>query len=86
MFHGWALAKGVRPVELPPPDFLDLVHHYLLLSVDEKEHARLNRTLIGAGEAAPEIDERAGFAPPSWWRGDDYATKSGIAAKLTLRR
>lgn len=36
--------------------------------------------------APPAIDERAGFAPPSWWKGDDYASRSGQLAAFALRR
>lgn len=32
------------------------------------------------------VDKQAGFAPPAWWRGDDYASRSGIAAMMTLKR
>jgi hypothetical protein len=32
------------------------------------------------------VDERTGIVPPSWWRGDDYASASGQLAALTLRR
>lgn len=72
------------------PEFLDLTHHYVLLGAKAENHDQINQVLlgpprIGPGRTSP-VDERAGFTPPAWWKGDDYASRSGIAAALTLRR
>lgn len=54
----------------------------------------VNRVLIGPlriagpgedGKPPSVIDEQAGFAPPSWWRGDLYASRSGMAAAISMR-
>lgn len=72
-------------VELRPPGFLDLVHHYLLLVSDPEQHDRLNRELIGSLASTGRVDPVAGFAPPSWWRGDEYASRSGVVAAVSMR-
>ena len=61
----------------------------MLLQTKPESHAGLHQQFTGpvGGDRAPaRVDEQAGFAPPSWWRGDDYASRSGIAAAATLRR
>lgn len=85
VFDGWALAHGIDVAQLNPARFFDVVHHYILLVTDPKEHAKLNRQFVGASTAVPVIDKQAGFAPPSWWKGDDYASRSGIAARVTMK-
>lgn len=69
-------------------EFLDLAHRYALLNTEPENHARLNSSLIGRPrvDRPTLVDERAGFVPPSWWRGDDYASRSGVLAAATLTR
>lgn len=63
------------------------MHHYILLNSDPEEHNKINRQLIGNFTTRErKIDERAGFAPPSWWKGDDFASHSGLAAAVSLKR
>lgn len=69
-------------------EFLDMTHRHMLMCTRSEDHDKLNKMLIGrpsVGRPA-EVDARAGFAPPSWWRGDEYASKSGIYAAFTLKR
>lgn len=70
------------------PEFLDMVHRHALLISRPEDHDKINKMFIGRLTAGrpPEIDARAGFAPPSWWRGDEYASKSGIYAAFALKR
>lgn len=71
------------------PEFLDLSHRYVLLHTEKDEdRERLNRILIGPPRVhgASLVDERAGFVPPAWWRGDEYASRSSVAAMMTLKR
>lgn len=70
------------------PEFLDLTHRYTLMCSDPENHERINQRLTGPLTTDPPrpVDERAGFAPPSWWKGDDYASRSGQLAALALRR
>jgi hypothetical protein len=72
------------------PEFLDMAHRYLLLVLQDKPEAQtqVNRELLGPPRVnrPTVIDERAGFVPPAWWKGDAYASRSGIAAAFTLRR
>lgn len=84
-FDGWALAQGIDFASLNPARFLDLVHHYMLSITKPEDHANLNRQLIGASTAVPVTDKTAGFAPPSWWKGDDYASKSALAARVSMK-
>jgi len=60
----------------------------VLLVTDPKEHDKINESLTGPSriDHVTQVDEKAGFTPPSWWRGDDYASRSGIMATATLRR
>jgi len=64
------------------------VHHYVLLVTKPEEHDKFNRELIGPRQSGlvTQVDPLAGFVPPSWWRGDEYASNSGIMAGATLRR
>lgn len=73
---------------MTPAEFLDVVHHYLLLISDPKKHEAMNRDLIGPPriERPTLVDDVAGFVPPAWWRGDEYAANSGRVAAVTLRR
>jgi len=32
------------------------------------------------------VDPVAGFVPPAWWRGDEYASRSTQLARATLTR
>lgn len=73
------------------PEFLDLAHrHALLLAEDEEAQERINRVLLGpprmGGNKTSPVDEQAGFVPPPWWRGDEYASRSSVAAMMTLKR
>lgn len=71
-----------------PAEFLDLVHRYVLIISKPEEHDKINASLTGPlnkGGAA-QVDEQAGFIPPSWWKGDEYASRSGMLAAATLRR
>jgi flavin-dependent dehydrogenase len=60
----------------------------MLLLAKAEDHDRLNMTLIGPPkiDRPSLIDERAGFVPPPWWKGDDYASRSGMTAMMTLKR
>jgi len=57
-----------------------------MLTPDDKRE-QLARDLIGPprSEYTTVVDERTGIVPPSWWRGDDYASRSGVAAMMTLK-
>lgn len=70
------------------PEFLDLTHRYVLLVTDEDRHAQLNQSLIGPPRITrpSTVDPKVGFTPPSWWRGDEYASRNAVAAMSTLRR
>jgi hypothetical protein len=71
------------------PEFLDLAHRYALLITDEAaDRERLNRMLLGPPRirGTSLVDERAGFVPPAWWRGDEYASRSSLAAMMSLKR
>lgn len=71
------------------PEFLDLAHRYALLIADKPEdRERLNQVLLGPPRirGVSLIDERAGFVPPAWWKGDAYASRSSLAAMMTLKR
>jgi hypothetical protein len=74
-------------MELTPPRFLDLVHHYILTITDSERHNELNASLIGPSRInrPSVIDEQAGFVPPAWWKGDDYASRSGMTAMMSLK-
>jgi hypothetical protein len=73
------------------PEFLDLTHRYALLAAEDDEgRERINRVLLGpprlgGGKTSP-VDEQAGFVPPAWWKGDEYASRSSVAAMMTLKR
>ena len=64
------------------------MHHYLLLQTEPDKHNQLNNVLIGPPriDRPSLVDEQAGFVPPSWWKGDEYASRSGIMAAATMRR
>lgn len=49
---------------------------------------RLNNELIGPPltDRPTVVDHKTGIIPPSWWKGDAYASKSGLAAMMTLKR
>lgn len=67
---------------------MDLVHYVLIREIqDDGERKRLNDLLTGAPEAPTKtvVDEQTGIQPPSWWRGDAYASRSAYAAASTLR-
>lgn len=73
------------------PEFLDLAHRWALLSAEDDEgRERINRVLLGpprmGGTKTSPVDERAGFVPPPWWRGDEHASRSSLAAMMTLKR
>lgn len=71
------------------PEFLDISHRYALMCVDTDEaRERLNRTLLGPPriKGPSLVDERAGFVPPAWWKGDEYASRSNLAAMMALKR
>jgi hypothetical protein len=71
------------------PEFLDATHRFMLITAEKPEdRKRINNLLIGplSGGGEAPVDERAGFAPPSWWKGDEYASRSGQLAALTLKR
>lgn len=59
----------------------------MLLIAKPEDHERLNQTLIGPSriDRPTIVDERTGMVPPAWWKGDDYASRSGIAAMMTLQ-
>lgn len=65
-----------------------MAHRFTLLITEPENHARLNRELVGRPRVnrPTVIDARAGFVPPSWWRGDEYASRSGVVAAFTLTR
>ena len=86
MFDGWLAARNIDLTRLTSPRFLNLVHHYILLVTDPSEHKKLNQELIGPSQIERKIDERAGFVPPSWWKGDKYASDSMNAARFTLTK
>lgn len=74
-------------VRLTASEFLDLVHTYALRLTREEDRERLTAELTGPPRVVRPslVDERAGFVPPSWWRGDEYASRSGVAAMMTMR-
>lgn len=59
-----------------------------MLGTDESERAGLNTRLTGplVAQKTSQVDEKTGIRPPSWWRGDEEASRSSLAATLTLRR
>lgn len=65
------------------------MHHFISMNTPKDEdRAQLNRELIGPPrvDRPTVVDEKTGIVPPSWWKGDEYASKSGIAAMMTLKR
>lgn len=71
------------------PEFLDLAHRFLLLMTDdEQQRKRWDQLLLGPPKitGTTVVDEKAGFVPPAWWRGDEYASRSSMAAMLSLKR
>lgn len=60
----------------------------MLIGMKPEDRERINQQLIGPPRVnRPSlVDERAGFVPPSWWKGDEYASKSGMLARMTLKR
>jgi hypothetical protein len=86
-FHGWCLARGVKPLALEAHAFLDLAHYYMVKTIageSEEDAVRINQELIGnpiRREVIPGHSEAAQRIPqPSWWRGMDKATIAGLAA------
>lgn len=81
----------MRPLELRSSDFLDLAHRYVLLVTDPDHHDEINRELLGPLHAVRVVrDPRTGepqphVTPPSWWHGDEDATRSSLDAALALR-
>lgn len=69
------------------PEFLDLVHRHVLLVTDSDQHTRLNQQLIGPPRITrpSTVDPKVGFTPPTWWRGDEQASRSAIAAMSLMR-
>jgi hypothetical protein len=76
----------VKISELSVAQFLDLTHHYVLTLAKAEDHDKINKDLIGVPLTSRPVDEQAGFTPPSWWKGDEYASRSGIVATTTMRR
>lgn len=71
------------------PEFLDLTHRYMAICADDGDKVRqLNQLLIGPPRITrpSTIDPQAGFTPPAWWKGDEYASRSALVAMTTLRK
>jgi hypothetical protein len=69
--------------------FMDLVHNFILLSVKEPgQAAQLETQLIGplGAGALSRTSDTGGITPPSWWKGDEYASRSSLLAMTTMRR
>lgn len=84
----------MSPLELPTPQFLDLVHHYMLLVVEDSKsegavkslHEQLNNVLIGDFDGVATVnrtDER-GLRMPSWWDESDSAGVTLEQAQATM--
>jgi hypothetical protein len=60
----------------------------MMIGMKPEDRERLNQQLIGPPRVnRPSlVDERAGFIPPAWWKGDEYASKSAMLARMTLKR
>lgn len=56
-FHGWCIANNVRPLTLSVPEFLDLVHYFLMSGVYTED------------EAEPVVVVEEGKDPPPAWMG-----------------
>lgn len=70
------------------PEFLDITHYFIMMLVKTEEDAnKLNQALIGPPlvDRPTVVDEHAGFVPPSWWRGDEFASQSSIAAMMNIK-
>lgn len=66
-----------------------MTHRFILAHAKtDEDRERLNRELLGPPSVNRPlaVDPRAGFVPPSWWKGDEYASRSGMAAVFTLTR
>lgn len=59
-----------------------------LLTNSEDDMTKLNAALVGPPQIDRPmvVDEKAGFTPPAWWKGDEFASQSSLAAAMTLRR
>ncbi len=83
-FNGYHQARGVKALDLPVPDFLDLVHYWILTLTPEDKVVEANRTL----SAAPTTTEDTTPAPkayrPAWFGSDEDASNSSFAAAMAL--
>lgn len=54
----------------------------------DEDAESVNRTLIGPPQVdrPTVVDEKTGIVPPAWWKGDDFASQSSIAAMMTFKR
>lgn len=59
-----------------------------MLAKTAEDAENLSRALIGPPQVdrPTVVDERTGIVPPAWWKGDDYASQSSMAAMMTLKR
>jgi len=74
---------------LPTWRLLDVAHYWLILTTPDQEQQReLNERLTGPlshqHRNAP-VQRAPGIRPPTWWKGDAYATQSSLAAASELR-
>lgn len=88
MFRGWCVKHGIEVTTLSPSAFLDLVHVYILKFTKSEDHEQVTSQLIGPPRITRPtlVDERTGIVPPTWWKGDAYASNSGVAAMLSMKR
>ena len=47
IFNGWAIASGIDQSRLCVADWLDLIHHYILLNSKPEDHVGITRALTG---------------------------------------
>ena len=47
LFNGWAIASGIDQSRLDAADWLDLIHHYVLLNAKPEDHVGITRLLTG---------------------------------------
>lgn len=86
LFNGWSISRGIHWEQLSAAQFCDLVHFYIIRGTKPEDHQRINSIVTGPLTAHRKVDEQVGFVPPSWWRGDDYASQASLAATMTLKR